>query len=94
MDRVFEEVIGQAIEVYVDDMVVKAETDKEQLNNLSKVFHLLKKHHLRLNPNKCSFDVHAGEFLGSVLTHRGIEANPSKCSEIIDMRSPEEAKEV
>ncbi|MCI91442.1 gag-pol polyprotein, partial [Trifolium medium] len=47
-----------------------------------------------LNPAKCSFGVQAGKFIGFLLTHRGIEANPEKCQDIIDMRSPTSVKEV
>ncbi|RDY02416.1 Retrovirus-related Pol polyprotein from transposon 17.6, partial [Mucuna pruriens] len=70
MDKVFKEVIGRDIEVYVDDMVAK------------------------LNPEKCSFGIQAGRFLGYMLTERGIEANPEKCRAIINMRSPQNVKEV
>ncbi|MCI90323.1 gag-pol polyprotein, partial [Trifolium medium] len=49
---------------------------------------------MRLNPAKCSFGVQAGKFLGFLLTHRGIEANPKKCQAINDMRSPTSVKEV
>ncbi|RDY09021.1 hypothetical protein CR513_06679, partial [Mucuna pruriens] len=34
------------------------------------------------------------KFLGFMLTKRGIEANPNKCQAIIDMRSPQNVKEV
>src|ERR1051325_2715217 len=47
-----------------------------------------------LNPNKCTFEVQAGKFLGFMLTNRGIEANPDKCQAIIDMRSPTSVREV
>ena len=33
-------------------------------------------------------------FLGFMLTHRGIEANPDKCQVILSMRSPKNIKEV
>ncbi|RDX88902.1 Retrovirus-related Pol polyprotein from transposon opus, partial [Mucuna pruriens] len=69
MDKVFKEIIGKDMEVYVDDM-------------------------LRLNPEKCSFGVKAGKFLGFMLTERGIKANPDKCQAIINMRSPQNLKEV
>ncbi|RDX69757.1 hypothetical protein CR513_51089, partial [Mucuna pruriens] len=36
----------------------------------------------------------AGKFLGFMLTERGIESNPDKCQGIIDMRSPQDIKEV
>ncbi|XP_020207400.1 uncharacterized protein LOC109792401 [Cajanus cajan] len=54
----------------------------------------LGKYQLKLNPEKCSFGVQAGKFLGFLLTHHGIEANPEKCSAIINMRSPSTVKEV
>ncbi|RDY11150.1 hypothetical protein CR513_04227, partial [Mucuna pruriens] len=41
-----------------------------------------------LNPEKCSFGVQAGRFLGFMLTERGIEANSDKCRAVINMRSP------
>ncbi|RDX93785.1 hypothetical protein CR513_23907, partial [Mucuna pruriens] len=41
------------VEVYVDDMVGVT----EHYQALGRVFHILRKHRLRLNPNKCSFGV-------------------------------------
>ena len=40
------------------------------------------------------FGVEAWNFLGFLLTKRGIEANPDKCAMIIGMRSPTNVKEV
>ena len=31
---------------------------------------------MKLNPTKCTFGVVSGEFLGYLVTERGIEANP------------------
>lgn len=69
----------------MDDMVVKLTIYNEHVKNLTKVFHLMKNHDLRLNPDKCSFVVEAGEFLGFVLLHREIEENPTNCRPIIEM---------
>ena len=33
---------------------------------------------MKLNPTKCSFGVSSGKFLGYIITHRGIEANPEQ----------------
>ncbi|RDX66109.1 hypothetical protein CR513_55156, partial [Mucuna pruriens] len=48
----------------------------------------------KLNPEKYSFKVQAGKFLGFMLTKRGIEANLEKCYVVIDMRNPKNIKEV
>ncbi|XP_025616591.1 uncharacterized protein [Arachis hypogaea] len=40
---------------------------------------------MRLNPFKCAFAMETGKFLGFMITHRGVEANPEKCEAIIRM---------
>jgi len=40
------------------------------------------------------FDVRAGKFLNFLLTQRGIEVNPDKCSAIINRRSLMNVKKV
>ncbi|RDX78620.1 Retrovirus-related Pol polyprotein from transposon 17.6, partial [Mucuna pruriens] len=94
MDKVFQGALGVDVEVYVDDMVVKSEKADEHYEALERVFKILRNHQLRLNPEKCSFGVQAGKFLGFMLTERSIEANPDKCQAIINMRSPQNVKEV
>jgi len=49
---------------------------------------------MRLNPAKCVFGVSSGKFLGFMVSHRGIEANPKKVKAILDMTSPRSVKEV
>ena len=49
---------------------------------------------MKLNPAKCAFGVSAGKFLGLIVNHRGIEANPYKIKAVLDMPSPSGIKEV
>ena len=49
---------------------------------------------MKVNPLKCAFGVAFGKFLGFMVNHRGIEANPEKIQALIDMRSPSKTKEV
>ncbi|RDX78391.1 Retrovirus-related Pol polyprotein from transposon 17.6, partial [Mucuna pruriens] len=92
MDKIFEEIIGIEVEVYVDHMVVKSTVTVDHCRALERVFQVLRRHQLKLNPKKCSFEVQAGKFLGFMLIERGIEANPKKCQAIINMRSPRMVK--
>nr|KYP43716.1 Retrovirus-related Pol polyprotein from transposon 17.6 [Cajanus cajan] len=94
MDKVLAEQLGRNVEAYVDDMVVKSDSVSRHFADLQESFDTLARYQLKLNPAKCSFGVQAGKFLGFLLTHRGIEANPDKCSAIINMRSPATVKEV
>jgi len=49
---------------------------------------------MRLNLEKCVFEVEGGKFLGFMLTHTRIDVNLDKCKAIIEMRSPKNLKEV
>ena len=49
---------------------------------------------MKLNPNKCAFEVSSEKFLGFIVSHRGIEANPDKIQAILDMKPPQNVKEV
>ena len=94
MDKVFSNHIGKIMEVYVDDMLIKTQSEDTLLSDLAQVFYTIRKHDMRLNPAKCTFAVEAGKFLGFMLTQREIEANPDKCRAILNMKSPTYVKEV
>ncbi|KFK32352.1 hypothetical protein AALP_AA6G230500 [Arabis alpina] len=49
---------------------------------------------MKLNPTKCRFAVTSGEFLGYLVTRRGIEANPKQIYALIQMASPRNKREV
>ena len=49
---------------------------------------------MNLNPSKCAFGVSSGKFLGFMVSHMGIEANPDKIQAILDMKPPQNVKEV
>ncbi|KAM1115756.1 hypothetical protein ACFX19_006472 [Malus domestica] len=49
---------------------------------------------MRLNPNKCAFDVGSGKFLGFMISQRGIKANPEKIKAIFDMKEPVTSKDI
>nr|KYP63499.1 Retrovirus-related Pol polyprotein from transposon 17.6 [Cajanus cajan] len=94
MDKIFRRQIGTCLEVYVDDMVIKSTSVGDHLKDLVTIFEEVRRHHMRLNPAKCTFGVAGGKFLGFMLSKRGIEANPDKCQAIINMKSPRNIKEV
>ena len=94
MDRVFKQQIRLNIEVYMDDMVVKSQSIPQHVADLEEVFRELRKYDMHLNPKKCTFGVGGGKFLNFMITHRGIEAKPDKCTVILEMRNPANIQEV
>nr|XP_025681124.1 uncharacterized protein LOC112782770 [Arachis hypogaea] len=94
MNRIFHDLIGKTVEVYVDDILAKTTRPGDLLNDLASVFASLRQHGMRLNPLKCAFAMEAGKFLGFMITQRGVEANPEKCQAILQMKSPGCIKDV
>ena len=74
----FQDMIGDTVEVYVDDMIVKSKKKEDHLQDLQKAFDRLNQFDMKLNPAKCSFGVSSGKFLGYMITRRGIEVDPAK----------------
>ncbi|KAI0495533.1 hypothetical protein KFK09_021834 [Dendrobium nobile] len=94
MNKIFKTLIGHNMEVYVDDMLVKILEKSQHISDLEQCFCLLRRYNMRLNPTKCAFGVASGKFLGFMVTHRGIEANPEKIKALRDMVPPKNIKEV
>ncbi|XP_016199146.1 uncharacterized protein LOC107640107 [Arachis ipaensis] len=86
--------IGETVEVYVDDILAKTTRPDDLISDLENVFASLRQHGMRLNPLKCAFAREAGKFLGFMINQRGVEANPEKCQAILQMRSPGCIKDV
>ncbi|XP_024033455.1 uncharacterized protein LOC112095582 [Citrus clementina] len=94
VNKVFKPLIGKTMEVYVDDMITKSKILEEHVRHLEETFELLRKYKMKLNPEKCAFGVESGKFLGFMVSHRGIEANPEKIQAIVQMASPHNLKEM
>ncbi|KAM1418004.1 hypothetical protein ACFXTO_021736 [Malus domestica] len=94
VNSMFAEQIGKSMEVYVDDMLVKSKHADQHITNLSETFTILKRYRMRLNPNKCAFDVGSGKFLCFMINQQGIEANPEKIKAILDMKEPVTSKDI
>ena len=94
MTKIFKPLIGDIIEVYIDDVVVKSKTRSEHAQHLQKKFHLLRKYGMKPNPAKCPFGVSFGKFLGFMVTQRGIEVNPDQVKTVANTLAPTNKKEL
>lgn len=90
----FSNLIGETMEVYIDDMLAKSLKATNHTEHLKAAFGILKKYQMKLNPLKCVFDVALGKFLGYMVNQHGIEAKPDKIKTLLNMRSPSKPKEV
>ena len=70
-------------------MIVKSLHEEDHLDNLRETFNTLQSYNMKLNPNKFTFGVTAGKFLGFMVSQRGIEVNLEKIRAIMELRSEE-----
>ena len=68
MTQIFKPLIGRIVEVYIDDIVVKNETQAEHVQHLEEAFRLMRTYNMKLNPTKCAFNISVGQFLGFMVT--------------------------
>lgn len=82
------------MEAYVNDMLVKNISFEQHLKDLEKVFTILRKYRMKLNPKKCVFGMKLRKFLGFIVSKNGIEPNLEKLKALTDMIPHKNLKEV
>jgi len=94
VNKLFEPLIAQTMELYVDDMIVKSKVEEDHSYDLQKKFEILRAFNIKLNSKKCVFGVPSEKFLSFMNRNRGIEANPDKIQAVLDVKPPRNVREV
>ena len=68
--------------------MIKSKGYKEHLADLRETLECIRKHGLKMNPNKCAFRVLAGQFLGFMVHERGIKIGQKSIKAIDGAVSP------
>jgi hypothetical protein len=88
MNLIFHELMGNTMEVYVYDIVVKLAKFGYRIAKLCKVFDKMCWYVLKMNSHKYAFRVSVGKFLGFVIHEHGIEIDPDQIKSIRDVGAP------
>ena len=79
---------------YLDDIIIFSQTEEEHLKHLEIIFRRLKEAGLKLKRSKCSFMKLHIEYLGHLISEKGIEPMPDKLTAIKEMPAPRSPKEI
>jgi hypothetical protein len=85
---IFHELLGNTMEVYINDIVVKSAKFSSHIADLRKAFDKMRRYGLKMNPRKYAFGVLAGKFLGFIIHEHGIEIDPDQIKSIQNMGPP------
>ena len=73
------------VQVYMDDIVVHSASEQQHQAHLRQVFQRLKENKLKLNLQKCTFQVTEIEFLGFRVSEKGVLPLPANVAAITSM---------
>lgn len=93
IDRIFRDLHPFAF-AYVDDFIICSETFEHHVQLLTTIAHRLAKFGLTISPSKSNFCCSQLEFLGYILTEKGLTANPTRVDPIRQFPRPTCVKDV
>ena len=88
MATIFHDFMHILMEDYANDLLWKSHKRKDHLGILDQVFNRMESYKLCLNPKNCVFGVISGKLLGYIVSQQGIEVDPEKVKEILEMPPP------
>ncbi|KAL1447152.1 hypothetical protein WDU94_013887 [Cyamophila willieti] len=94
MGKVLQDLIGPVVEVYLDDLIVKAKDYPELILNLRKVLERLRQFQLTAHLGKCRFGQTSVEYLGHIVTSEQNLAPDAHVTAIKKFPSPKTKKQL
>ena len=80
--------------VFIDDILIYSKNQEEHALHLRIVLTRLREHKLYAKFSKCEFWLDRVQFLGQVLTPKGISVDPSKVHDVLNWKSPKSVHQI
>jgi len=91
---IFEKAHFEFLLIYLDDLIIFSKTLEEHIAHLEEVFDILHKAGLRLNLRKCHFFKKRIEYLGHVVTGKGVWPNKKNIESIENFPEPKNVRQL
>jgi hypothetical protein len=88
MNLVFMPELDKFVVVFIDDILIYSKDEEEHAQHLRIVLTRLREHQLYAKFSKCAFWQEEIQFLGHVLSAKGIAVDPSKVKDILEWKPP------
>jgi hypothetical protein len=75
-------------ELYIDDLIVHAQSHEQFLINLEQLLAKLQEHKIRVNPDKCSFGMNEVEYVGHTINEHGLTFSRDKIDKVLQIDTP------
>ena len=94
MNSIFASMIRKCVLVFMDDILIYSPTLQSHQEHLAQVCTILQKHQLSIKKSKCSFAQQRLEYLGHIISDKGVATDPSKVQAVQQWPTPRNAKDV
>lgn len=94
MTGILGDVVGDFAMVFIDDIIIYSRTMAEHVKHLETIFKKCMDAGLKLKMKKCAFAKGAVEYLGHVVTGKGLLPTETNIGKIVKMRTPRNGDEI
>jgi hypothetical protein len=94
MDIVLRNLVGTECWIFIDDVIVYSQSAEQHALRLENVLRRFDVANLSLHPGKCVFAQPQVQYLGYVLSKRGVSASPDKIEAVEQYPTPKSVKDV
>ena len=88
MNDILFEYLDRFVTAYLDDILIYSEDLKTHKEHVRTVLQCLQKADLQADITKCEFHITETQYLGLIITNKGIRMNPNKISTITNWQTP------
>ena len=93
MNDIFGDLLDQCIVVYLDDILIYSDNPKQHMKHVWEVLWQLRKHSLYAQAKKCESHHNSVEFLGYIMSYKGLTMANDKICAILDWPEPWKVKD-
>ncbi|MCH79330.1 transposon Tf2-1 polyprotein [Trifolium medium] len=94
MNDIFRYLLRNNVLVFFDDILIYSKDWKSHLNHLDEVLKLLSVNSLVANKKKCFFGQKSVEYLGHIISEKGVAVDPGKVVSVVQWPQPKNVKGV
>jgi hypothetical protein len=78
MNSIFAAFMRKFVLVFMDDILIYSKSLEERIQHLTQVFQILRAHKLLIKFKKCAFAQYQIDYLGHIISDRGVATDPAK----------------
>ena len=86
MNSVFMPELDKFVVIFIDDILIFSKNEEEHAEHLRIVIQRLREHKLYAKFSKCDFLLKEVQFLGHIISDKGISLDPSKIQDVQNRR--------